>query len=75
MRTYQIWIEGYQATGGHAGASYVGEAEGNNLNEAVFNLYKQRNITRRLDKHEDGHYTHWACRFYSSEHEARKSFG
>lgn len=72
---YQIWSEGYAATGEYSNAQYHGTSEGDTFKEAVDNLLKT------WDQKEVGIYynpdklTYWGCRFFDNETDARKSFG
>jgi len=88
MKEYEIWIEGYAATGESSGASYIGKATGNNFEEACKNFRYPDNIYSYLgDKiiinqgeplklDENRKYPSiWACRLYDNESDARKSFG
>lgn len=79
MTKYQIWCEGYAATGEHGDASLIGEAEGASFDEAVDAF-----IAQHKDKYPDrahcwtGHGSgaaYWACRVFDTEAGARKSFG
>jgi hypothetical protein len=71
---FDLWTEGYSATGQRGSATFHGEFEGENLKEAVAEFqktltpYEQRLIN--LD-----HLTFWGCRFFSNESDARRSFG
>jgi len=69
---YQIWSEGYAATGERAPASFEGEVEANSFHEACILLLKDR-----LDKDSQGNcrMSVWGCRLFDNEAEARKSFG
>lgn len=86
MKEYEIWIEGYAATGERAGASYLGKAIGETFAEAcrnfrepedVFNMGIQ--IRKKGDPLKlDEHYPYpsiWACRLYDNEADARRFFG
>ena len=76
---YQVWQEGFAATGGSCEGSFIGETKANSFDEAVIKLYG-----RKLDMEEDnpkeyrrlgGRLCSWAMRFYDNESDARKDFG
>jgi hypothetical protein len=72
MRKYQIWMEGYAATGDHAPAEFCGEYEAESFAEACAAWNKERG--------ESGYFntntlTYWGCRFFDNETDARRSFG
>lgn len=72
MNKYEIWCEGYAATGEHAPANLYGIAEGDTFREAAISL-----LGDKLDKNDDGTYrlSIWACKLYDNEIDARKNFG
>ena len=49
MKNFQIWIEGYAATGEHSTASYVGESEGETFLDACKNFRYPKDIVREWD--------------------------
>lgn len=51
MKKFQVWIEGYAATGEHSPASLIGEVEAENFDEACIKLCGDK-----LDKNDDGSY-------------------
>jgi hypothetical protein len=66
---YQVWLEGYQATGDYGEAQLLGEVEANTFKEACVKLLKD-------DEYFNEKYlTVWGCRLYDNEKEARKNFG
>lgn len=72
MKTrFDIWVEGYEATGQSSPAQYIGSAEGVTFEEAVRAWY---------EKHPSSSFdpqmlTLWGCRHFPTEEEARRSFG
>lgn len=87
---YEIWQEGYCATGGGCGASKVGIGEGETFDEAVLdwvskNIVKavEMDVDMSLEKRYLSYNKHtnpikttfWGCRVFPTEEEARKSFG
>jgi len=71
-KTYDIWCEGYAATGERSGATYFGAAKGHSFKEAC---------DKFMAKDRESHYydpaklTYWACRLFDNETDARKAFG
>lgn len=69
---YEIWSEGYAATGERGTATLLGKYEANSWDEAVQKYMKDNPNRIRID--ERG-YTDWGCRLFDNETSARKSFG
>ena len=73
LRIFEIWSEGYRATGQKASARFHGLANGMTFADACSNffgddpLFKQHEATGAL--------TYWGCQLFDSEDEARQSFG
>lgn len=71
---FQVWCEGYRASGDKADATFFGEVEALSFREAVESL---------RDKSDDpGLYTfrgarcfHWECELFDNEADARRRFG
>lgn len=88
MKEFEIWIEGYRATGEEAQASFIGKAAGETFEEACKNFeYPEDQFNmgikfiskgQKLTLDEKGHGGRpsiWACRLFDNEADARKSFG
>ena len=91
MKTFEIWMEGFAATGESGTAQKIGEAEGETFEEAVMAFTQPEDVvskydhkvivskgdTLNLDKDHDGKLklSIWACRLFDNEQDARKSFG
>jgi hypothetical protein len=73
MKTYQVWVEGYRATGDQQCAQMLGEYEAESFKAAVRKAAAAKNAT--LDVDEGGSLSWWGCRFYDNETDARRSFG
>lgn len=78
MKTYQIWAEGYLATGmeGKPQRAYMmGTAKGATFEEACVNFMKSN------PEYEGGKYyvassnRYWGCKLFDNEADARKLFG
>ena len=87
MKEFEIWIEGYAATGEHAGASLVGKGNGETFDEAVLD-YMSKNTNHGIEengrnrymsdeayKNRRSNWNIWACSLFDNEADARKSFG
>lgn len=87
MKEWEIWIEGYAATGESAKASCIGISMGNSFMEACENFRYPQDIKRwdgdiivhkgeslKLDLNRT-HPSIWACRLFDNEFDAKKSFG
>lgn len=73
MSIYNIWCEGYRATGESSGATFLGYAEGTSLKDACINLAQQdSSFASYFDANR---MTYWGCRIYDNEYDARSTFG
>lgn len=68
---YEIWMEGFMMNGGGAGASKLGDAEGKDFREAVFNWYKEH----PSPNFDPIHLTEWGCGLFPTREEAQRRFG
>lgn len=73
IKQYQIWTEGYAATGESSRAIYHGISKGETFKQAVENYIKENNWDEKL--YNSDKLTYWGCKFYDNENDARKSFG
>ena len=71
-RFYEIWYEGYNATGNRSGTSYLDKTKGTSFKNACQNFFVERSDLNYFDNHT---LTYWGCRLYDNEIEARRSFG
>lgn len=67
MKNYEVWTEGYIATGQRGYAQYHGCAEAESFEEACKIV-----LGDRLDK---DRLSVWGCRCFENEKDASKSFG
>jgi hypothetical protein len=80
MNKYEVWSEGFRATGEHGTAYCHGTVTADTFENGVIKL-----IGNQLDKDEkqpdgysrrySGRLSVWACRIFDNEKEARESFG
>ena len=73
MPVFQIWSEGYKATGESGGAHRHGKAEGESFKEACCSFAsKDSDFATYFD--ESG-MTYWGCKLFDNEVDARKLYG
>lgn len=70
---FDIWAEGYRATGEHGTATYMGRALGKDFRDACLNFAKQERWPRDLFDHD--RLAYWCCKLFDNEKDARKAFG
>ena len=87
MKEYEIWVEGYIATGESGVAQKLGSAMGNNFDEAVENYInvtpntnieantRNKYISNEAYINKNSNWNIWACNIYDNEVDARKAFG
>lgn len=69
MNSYDIYMEGYQASGDSAPARYVGHAYGDTFEQACRIYYSDSYY------YNESRNTYWGCRLFESLEEAQRSFG
>lgn len=86
-KEFDIWMEGYAATGEHGTATLVGKGTGETFDEAVRDYMSKtpnhgiEEVTRNRYSSEENYNNRksnwhiWACRLFDNEADARKSFG
>lgn len=72
MKKYNVWQEGYSATGQYEPDHFMGTFKANNFKEACMKAmkaeeYSQEDIDRYYDKERN---TFWGCRFYEQPPDA-----
>lgn len=74
---FNIWAEGYRATGEHGRAVYMGRGEGATFPEACDEYFN-----RQDNKHDRNLYSkrfndrfYWSCKLFNNEADARKAHG
>lgn len=77
MPRYEIWSEGYKATGDSCGATKLGSAEGKDFADACKNFYQGLPPGQKRWYHlvEGVPKTFYGCRLFDNEADARQSFG
>lgn len=90
LKEYEIWMEGYSATGESGTAHLLGKIEARNFAQAC-HIYAAESYLEEVEKinsasfkeyrdfsrwdYDTTRYSIWACRLFWSEELARKSFG
>lgn len=74
---YDIWVEGYIATGEHGLAQFLGTYPGESWDEAVQEWNRRKNYDNGWGKLEfrNGYWTVWGCRLFDNEADAREIYG
>lgn len=85
---FEIWMEGYRATGESGTATYEGKWEGETFDDAVKKYVFVKDLGHLYDKgsrflprdengimKEEVAHRIWGCRLFNNEADARKSFG
>ena len=71
-RKFQLWQEGFRMKGAENEATYLGEFEGNNFDDACLNWAKQ---SSSMAHYKNRPPRFWGCRIFDNEADARKNFG
>jgi hypothetical protein len=72
MKRYDVWMEGYAATGNFSGAEFCGVYEAETFAEACAKWNREQGEPGYFDSKD---LTYWGCRFFDNERDARRSFG
>lgn len=70
---YQVWLEGFSATGQNGTAQFLGEQVGLNFRDAVVKILIGQGWNMAL--FDPIKISYWGCRFFDNEKDARKNFG
>jgi len=73
MKDYNVWIEGYSFTGGQDQAEFLGTYKAISFKSACERAMNFKDYDLRYYNNERN--SHWGCKFYETEIEARKNFG
>ena len=69
MKSYDVWMEGYSATGDYAPAHHVGRVAADSFKEACIKLL---NADSSFDEER---LNSWGCKLFDNEADARAGFG
>lgn len=75
VKHWEVWSEGYAATGESSDATLHGVWPGATFKEAVEAYVGTRPEEERRTYFDVERLTYWACRFFDNEADARKSYG
>ena len=70
MKSYNIWSEGYRATGESSAAIRMGCGTGDTFKEACDKYFGKHD-----NYYDSKNLTYWGCRLFDNETEARTTFG
>ena len=69
VKKYQVWIEGYRASGDGAPARLAGECCASSFKEAC------KEVMKNSSTYDENTNTSWGCGLFDNETDARKNFG
>jgi hypothetical protein len=73
MKNFEIWSEGFRATGEWGTATYHGSCEGDSFKQVCI-LFATHNLN--FAKYFDpDRMTFWGCKLFDNEYDARNRFG
>jgi len=75
MKIFEIWMEGYAATGESGSAQLLGTKPGKTFMDAYLNYVKDFYGESPPDHVSLNKPSIWGCRIYDNEADARKVFG
>jgi len=80
MKEFEVWLEGYAATGQSSRATFHGKVMAESFDEACIkvlggSLDKDESNSDGYRRNSKGKMCVWACGCYDNETEARASFG
>lgn len=76
MQEYEVWMEGYSATGEHGTHHLIGKVKANSFKEACDIAIKNWCTKRDYKLYWDSkQLTFWGCKCYDNEADAAKNFG
>lgn len=73
MKEFNIWMEGYQALGNNATASYLGTYSGKDFRDACIKWASSNSERGQL--YDRIRNTYWGCRLFDNEIDAKAKFG
>lgn len=69
MTEFNIWSEGYEATGNHSPATLHGTVKAETFKDACDSFFKDDKL------YDPENLTYYACRLYDNFEDARRTFG
>ena len=74
--TYEVWMEGYCATGQSATHEFIGKEEANNFKKACkIAMRKWASKEDYETYYDEDNMTFWGCRLFDNESDAARGFG
>ena len=73
--TYELWMEGYSATGQHAPAQYLGSYTADSFRNACITWNSLHNRDKGYGDFDIINLSVWGCSIYDNEQDARRGFG
>jgi hypothetical protein len=74
-KEFEIWTEGFVATGESSRASFLGKFKGETFKDAVISWKNTLTDKHSIQCVDIERMSYWGCRFFDNESDARKSFG
>lgn len=75
MKTFEVWCEGYRATGNSNTHQLVGTAEAETFKEACDIVFSKDEDEYSRSLYNPERLTHWGCRLFDNASEAAEAFG
>jgi hypothetical protein len=75
LKKFEVWTEGYRATGDISGANFHGIYEGETFRDAVSKFADSLTDPRSIACINLDVPSFWGCKFYDNEKDARRYFG
>lgn len=72
MDSFNIWAEGFAATGQSGGAVFMGSNEGEDFKDACDKFFIEEDHKIYYDSN---NLTYWGCKLFDNELDAKVSFG
>lgn len=73
MKVYEIWSEGYRATGEEGSATFHGTMRGDSFHQACDRLAEHHSAFAKY--YETDTMTYWGCQLFDNEKDARARYG
>lgn len=72
VKEWDVWMEGYSATGQHSPAQFLGTYKATTFREACL---AHRDTMREPEYFNETDLSIWGCKMFDNEEDARKAFG
>lgn len=71
---FEVWMEGFSATGDYASAQCQGSFKGHTFQEACIAWVNTLELSQQLYYNSERN-SYWGCKLFDNEIDARRSFG